>query len=74
MWYVVAHCEKAAALRVFRLDRISEVEQGDESYDLPPEFSVDRVMESAKALLAAQTTETMRVRYSPGIAEVDRRS
>jgi proteasome accessory factor C len=69
MWYVVAHCERAAALRVFRLDRISGVERGEESYDLPAGFTVDRILESAKALLPAESTETMRVRYAPAVAK-----
>lgn len=69
MWYVVAHCEKAKALRVFRLDRISEVVRGDEAYEMPKDFSVDRILESAKAFLPGQATETLRVRYSPAIAK-----
>lgn len=69
MWYVVAHCEKAEALRVFRLDRISEVVRGEEGYEVPSGYSVDRVLESAKALLPAQQSETLRVRYSAPIAK-----
>jgi proteasome accessory factor C len=69
MWYVVAHCEKAAALRVFRLDRISEVMRDEASYDMPADYSVDRVLASAKALMPAEGRETLRVRYSPAIAK-----
>jgi proteasome accessory factor C len=69
MWYVVAHCEKAAALRVFRLDRIAEVTQGDERYEVAGDFSVDRVLEQSKALLLTPDQETLRVRYSPRIAK-----
>jgi proteasome accessory factor C len=69
MWYVVAHCEKAAALRVFRLDRIGDVTVGDDEYDLPPDFSVDRVLETARAFMPGQASEALRVRYSPAIAK-----
>lgn len=69
MWYVVAHCEKAAALRVFRLDRISEVARGEGVYEMPAGYSVDSVLEKAKALMPAEAREAMRVRYSPGIAK-----
>lgn len=69
MWYVVAHCEKAAALRVFRLDRISEVERGGQPYEVPAGYSVDRVLEKAKALMPEEASEMMRVRYSPSIAK-----
>lgn len=68
MWYVVAHCERAKALRVFRLDRVVEAESGVETYDVPASFSVERVMEQAKAFIKDQPVEKLRVRYSPRIA------
>lgn len=69
MWYVVAHCERAKALRVFRLDRITEVTAGDERYAVPANFSVDDVLEQSKAMMASATRDMLRVRYSPRIAK-----
>lgn len=68
MWYVVAHCERAEALRVFRLDRVVRAEADEAPYDVPKDFSVDRVLEQAKAFIKDQPVETLRVRYSPRIA------
>jgi proteasome accessory factor C len=68
MWYVVAHCERAEALRVFRLDRVESAKGEGETYDLPKDFSVDRVLEQAKAFIRDQPVEKLRVRYSPRIA------
>jgi proteasome accessory factor C len=68
MWYVVAHCERAEALRVFRLDRVLSAEADGSVYELPKDFSVERVMEQAKAFIKDQPVETLRVRYSPRIA------
>ena len=68
MWYVVAHCERAKALRVFRLDRVLNAESEGGTYEVPEDFSVDRVMEQAKAFIKDQPVETLRVKYSPRIA------
>jgi proteasome accessory factor C len=69
MWYVVAHCERAKALRVFRLDRVLNAEAEVTIYEVPKDFSVDRVMAQAKAFIKDQPLETLRVRYSPRIAK-----
>jgi proteasome accessory factor C len=68
MWYVVAHCERAAALRVFRLDRVLNAQLEKETYDVPETFSIDAVMEQAKAFITGQPVEKLKVRYSPRIA------
>ena len=68
-WYVVAHCERARALRVFRLDRITEVEQESDAYDVPDDFSIERVLEKSKAVMSRKGGEPLRVRYSPRIAK-----
>jgi proteasome accessory factor C len=68
MWYAVAHCERANALRVFRMDRVAEVSLESEAYAVPDDFSVDGVLEQSKAYLTSVEGETLRVRYSPRIA------
>jgi proteasome accessory factor C len=68
-WYVVAHCEREAGLRVFRLDRISEVAQEEASYEMPEGFSVEGALAESKALMAQPAGETLSVRYSPRIAK-----
>ncbi|HKD03818.1 MAG TPA: WYL domain-containing protein, partial [Terriglobales bacterium] len=37
-WYVVGHCLLREALRTFRLDRVSELEVRDQSFDRPAGF------------------------------------
>ena len=69
MWYAVAHCERAKALRVFRLDRIAYAFLEWDNYEVPKGFSVDQALEQSKSYLANQETEKLRVRYSPRIAK-----
>jgi proteasome accessory factor C len=68
-WYVVAHCERAKALRVFRLDRISDVTADESTYEVPDNFSIDRVLEKSKAVTSKESEEVLRVKYSPRIAK-----
>jgi predicted DNA-binding transcriptional regulator YafY len=67
-WFLVAFCQMREDLRVFRLDRISEVRAlPDETSVIPDEFSLDEVVRKGR-VLASEASESMRVRYSPAIA------
>ncbi len=39
-WYVVGRCRMREALRTFRLDRVSELDVSDETFDRPADFDV----------------------------------
>jgi proteasome accessory factor C len=67
MWYVVAHCESTDGIRIFRLDRIAEVEQLDARFDSPRNFSLDAIVRDGKAF-QGDGVGTLRIRYSPHIA------
>jgi proteasome accessory factor C len=67
MWYVVAHCESTDGIRIFRLDRIAEVEQLDARFDSPRDFSLEALLRDGKAF-HGDRAETLTVRYSPHIA------
>jgi proteasome accessory factor C len=67
MWYAVAHCESTEGLRIFRLDRVEQVEPLDARYDSPRGFSIDSIFREGKAFQSAEAG-TLRVRYSPRIA------
>jgi proteasome accessory factor C len=67
MWYVVAHCESTDGIRIFRLDRIADVEPLEARFDSPRDFSLDSIVKDGKAF-QRDGTATLRVRYSPHIA------
>jgi proteasome accessory factor C len=67
MWYAVAHCESSEGIRIFRLDRVEQVEPLEERYDSPRGFSLDAIVTDGKAFQSADAG-TLRVRYSPRIA------
>lgn len=66
-WYLIARCEPGEAIRIFRLDRVEEVETLDQGFELPDSFAPDRYLENGKAFYA-EKPETLRVRYGPAIA------
>lgn len=67
MWYAVANCESSEGIRIFRLDRVEQVEPLEARYDSPRGFSIDAIVKDGKAFQSAEAG-TLRVRYSPRIA------
>lgn len=67
MWYLVAHCDKSNAVRIFRLDRIHAIELTRESFERPSGVQVDALLKD-KTAFVGQAAEVLRVRYSARIA------
>lgn len=67
MWYAVAHCESSAGIRVFRLDRVEQVERLEAKYASPRGFSLEAMVAEGRAFQATGAG-TLRLRYSPRIA------
>jgi proteasome accessory factor C len=67
MWYAVAQCESSEGIRIFRLDRVEQVEPLEARYDSPRGFSIDAIVKDGKAFQSAGAGR-LRVRYSPRIA------
>ena len=66
-WYVVGHCARSEAVRVFRLDRVEDVELLDGRYTVAADFSLATLLKDGRVFHAASPAR-MRVRYSPRIA------
>ena len=67
MWYAVAHCETSDGIRIFRLDRVEQVEMLPARFDSPRGFSLDALIREGKAFQAPDAG-TLRLRYSARIA------
>jgi proteasome accessory factor C len=66
-WFLVAHDERSAELRFFRVDRIQSVSQLGERFAPPRDFDLDALLAGGRALGSA-TSERLMIRYSPRIA------
>jgi proteasome accessory factor C len=78
-WYLIAFCDKASGIRIFRLDRVASVTVLDEPAAIPDRLKIEEQLRHGRALVS-HTDEQMRVRYSAHIArwiteheEVERR-
>jgi len=67
MLYLIAHCDRSASIRVFRLDRVQTADATSISFALPTDFSVDDVLREGR-VFQGDECEVMVVRYSARIA------
>jgi proteasome accessory factor C len=67
-WYLVAHCESSAGLRVFRLDRIARVERLEQSFDGPEEEVLASVVRDGHVFHTEDPVASVTIRYSPAVA------
>jgi proteasome accessory factor C len=67
--YLVGHCERAEALRVFRLDRVTGASVTTDQYEVPGDFSVAQVLQSGGVFKKDDgKDDTLVVRYSAQVA------
>lgn len=66
-WYLVAFCDKASAIRIFRLDRMLGVTVLNEPADVPNGVDIEETLQHGRALVT-HAEETLRVKYSAAIA------
>jgi proteasome accessory factor C len=67
MWYVVALCDAADEVRIFRLDRVEGVELLPVKFAPPKGNVVDALIKEGRAFQSS-SPGTLRVRYSPRVA------
>jgi len=67
--YLVAWCERADGLRVFRLDRVTGATATREGYVVPADFSLSQVLQQGGVFTRDDgVDEVLVVRYSPQVA------
>lgn len=66
-WYVIAHCRRAGAVRVFRLDRVLEMSPLDGAFEVPKDFDPRAYHEEGRVYRAEEEREVV-VRYTPRVA------
>ena len=66
MMYLVAHCDRSSGMRIFRMDRVSDVQSLDETFALPA-YKIEDVARDGRVFMGGEH-DTMLVRYSPKIA------
>ena len=62
-WYAVGYCGLREGVRVFRADRIVDLEVTSMSFDVPDEFDVSEFLEGGR-VFRAEATRAVTVRYT----------
>ncbi|MFC1858521.1 helix-turn-helix transcriptional regulator [Thermodesulfobacteriota bacterium] len=66
-FYLIGHCNRREAIRIFALDRIKMIRQTKESFELPDDFSVEDFMESSFGIFHGEPV-SVRIRFAPSVA------
>lgn len=67
MLYIVAHCDREAGMRIFRMDRLESAGRTGEGFERVEGFDVEEIFQDGRPF-QHDGAATMRVRYSPRIA------
>lgn len=67
-WFAVGYCGLRTDVRVFRVDRIVDLEVTDEGFEVPDDFDIEAYVEDGR-VFRADTTEPVLVRYRGITAE-----
>jgi len=68
-WYLVAHCLKRNALRVFRVDQISDIfPYTSEQFEYPAGFSLKDYMAQSWGVMNDGEVSKVRLKFSPSVA------
>jgi len=64
-WYVAGHCHVNRELRTFRLDRVEEARLEEEGFTRPPDFDLERYLESAWSIVRGHERHEVVLRFPP---------
>lgn len=67
MWYTVAHCESSDGVRIFRLDRVEEVQPLEARFAPAAHASVEEIVRQGRAF-RSEGAATLTLRYSARIS------
>ncbi len=68
--YVIAYCHRAKDLRIFKVERIEEIELTDETYTIPADFDANRYFSGAWGIVVEGEEQTVRLKFSPELARL----
>ncbi|MDP1890763.1 MAG: WYL domain-containing protein, partial [Gemmatimonadaceae bacterium] len=66
-WYLIAFCDKASSIRIFRLDRVAAVTALDEPAAIPDRLKIEEQLRYGRALVS-HSDELLRVRFASNVA------
>jgi predicted DNA-binding transcriptional regulator YafY len=68
--YVVAYCHRAGEVRVFKLERIEDIELIQQTYNIPSDFDANKFFASAWGIVVGDEVKTVKLKFHPEIARL----
>jgi len=68
--YVIAYCHRTGELRIFKVERIEEIELTGETYTIPADFDANKYFSAAWGIVVEGEEQTVRLKFSPEIARL----
>lgn len=67
-WYCIGRSSVHRAIRTFNVSRISKLEPLEETYEIPPRFSLERYLRNAWHLIPEEEDHDVHIRFQPLVA------
>ncbi|MGE5239276.1 MAG: helix-turn-helix transcriptional regulator [Chloroflexota bacterium] len=64
-WHLIAWCHKRKAIRDFQLSRMSNLTMEECSFEIPPDFDVERYLNASFGIYKGEPSETVTLLFSP---------
>ncbi len=68
--YLIGHCHRAGETRMFKIERIKDIELTSEAYRVPSDFDANQYLSSAWGIVAGGEVETVRLRFDKDLAPI----
>lgn len=70
--YVIGYCHLRREVRIFRLNRIHDVQPLDEDYEIPGDFDANVYLSPYWGITATGEPQTIKLRFHPDVARIAR--
>ncbi|MDY6918439.1 MAG: transcriptional regulator [Chloroflexota bacterium] len=70
--YVIALCHRHDEIRMFKVERITDIRMTTETYEVPDDFDANEFLAPAMGILVTEDVETVRLRFSREVARFAR--
>jgi len=68
--YVIALCHRHQEIRVFKVERITDIRITTETYEVPDDFDANAFLAPAMGIVVTEDVETVSLRFSPDVARL----
>lgn len=68
--YVIAYCHRACEVRVFKVERIEDIELTQQTFIIPSDFDANKYFAAAWGIVIGDKIKTIKLKFQPEIARL----